>query len=67
MEHQHESLGLLNRLQAWIRESVTLKILSIGFLVLLLLIPTAWIQSLISERQQRAQSVVQDINETWSG
>jgi inner membrane protein len=67
MDNQHESAGLLNRLNVWIRESVTLKLFSIGILVLLLLIPTAWIQSLIEERQQRAQSVVTEISETWSG
>jgi inner membrane protein len=51
----------------WVRESVSLKLFSIGILVLLLLIPTAWIQSLMEERQQRAQSVVEDISATWSG
>lgn len=67
MNQPNESAGLLTRLQAWIRESISLKIFSIGILVLLLLIPTAWIQALIEERQQRAQSVVNDISETWSG
>lgn len=67
MNPQPDTTGLITRFQAWIRESISLKIFSIGILVLLLLIPTAWIQSLIEERQQRAQAVVQDINETWSG
>ncbi len=67
MNQPNESAGLITRLQVWVRESISIKIFSIGVLVLLLLIPTTWIQSLIEERQHRAQSVVQDISETWSG
>lgn len=67
MNPQTDATGLITRFQAWIRESISLKIFSIGILVLLLLIPTAWIQSLIEERQQRAQTVADDISDTWSG
>lgn len=35
----------------FIKRSITLKILSVGFLILLLLIPTAMIKDLIRERQ----------------
>jgi len=59
--------NLFERTNAWIRESITIKLLSIGFLVLILLIPSAWIESLIAERQGRADAVVSEISDKWSG
>lgn len=59
--------NLFERLNTWIKESITIKLMSIGFLVLILLIPSAWIQSLIVERQSRADSVVREISDKWSG
>lgn len=59
--------SLFDRLNSWIRESITIKLMSIGFLVLILLIPSVWIESLISERQGRADSVVREISDKWSG
>lgn len=50
-----------------IQESITLKLGTIGFLVLVLLIPATWINSLIEERQGRSERVVQEISEKWSG
>ena len=59
--------NLFERLNRWIKESITIKLMSIGFLVLILLIPSAWIESLIVERQSRAESVIQEISAKWSG
>ena len=49
----------------FIRNSATLKILSIGLLVIILLIPTTMISSLMSERESRRDSVIQEINQKW--
>src|SRR5512145_3372985 len=49
----------------YIKRSITLKIASIGILILLLLIPAAMIQNLIHERQSRRDSVVNEISEKW--
>ena len=49
----------------YIKRSVTLKIVSVGILILLLLIPTAMIQDLIRERQFRRDSVVKEISQKW--
>ena len=49
----------------YIKRSITLKIISIGILILLLLIPAAMIQNLISERQSRRDSVVKEISQKW--
>lgn len=49
----------------FIKKSVTLKILSVGILVLVLLIPASLIRSLISEREYRRDSVVSEISQKW--
>ena len=49
----------------YVRKSVTLKIVSIGILILLLLIPAGMIQNLISERQNRRDAAVQEISRKW--
>lgn len=57
----------LKKTSDYIRRSITLKIVSIGILILLLLIPTAMIRNLISERQSRRDSVVEEISQKWGG
>lgn len=49
----------------FIRNSATLKIVSIGILILVLLIPTSMISSLTQERESRRDSVVKEINQKW--
>ncbi len=48
-----------------IRNSVTVKILSIAILVLVLLIPKSMITSLMNERESRRNTVVQEIIHKW--
>lgn len=47
------------------RNSATLKIVSIGILILGLLIPTSMISSLMKERESRRDSVAQEISQKW--
>lgn len=47
-------------------QSVTFKAIMIGFLTLIMLIPSAMIQNLIFERQERSKETVTRINEKWS-
>ncbi len=54
-------------LGAWIAESVTVRLVIIGILVLLLLIPSSWVISLVSERQERQRGVVREIGQKWAG
>jgi inner membrane protein len=49
----------------YIKRSITLKIVSVGILILLLLIPAGMIQNLIHERQSRRDSVVNEISQKW--
>jgi inner membrane protein len=55
------------RINHWFGESVLVKISLIGMLTLLLLIPSSWIQDVISERQQRQNEVIEEISDKWSG
>ncbi len=48
-----------------LRNSATIKIISIGILVLVLLIPASMISSLLRERESRRDAVVQEINQKW--
>lgn len=67
METQPTTLNIFERINQWIEESITVKLLSIGFLVLILLIPSSWIQDLMQERQLRADGVMQEVSAKWSG
>ncbi len=60
------SISIPERLNQWIQESIMIKLLSIGILVIILLIPTAWITNLIYERQTRAARVTEEIAAKWS-
>jgi inner membrane protein len=55
----------LRKTGVFIRNSATIKIISIGILVLVLLIPSLMVSSLLKERQSRRDSVVEEINEKW--
>ena len=51
----------------WKANKIILKSFLIGFLVLLLLIPTFFIQNLVSERQDRQKEAVTEISSKWAG
>src|SRR5688572_30253695 len=67
METNETPIGLLERFNTWIQESIMIKLLSIGFLVLILLIPSSWISDLIMERQLRADEAMNEVASKWSG
>jgi inner membrane protein len=50
-----------------ISKSATIKIMAIGVLILVMLIPALMIQNLITERQKRRDSVIMEINQKWGG
>jgi inner membrane protein len=49
----------------WIRHSITARMLIVGFLIITLLVPLAFVQDLIYERASRQQEVVTEINGKW--
>ncbi len=54
-----------NKFGNWLKTSLTARMLMIGVLIIVLLIPLSYIELLISERAKRQESVVQEINEKW--
>jgi inner membrane protein len=63
MNNLQETTG--KKASAFVKRSVTFKMVSIGILILLLLIPAAMVQNLISERQYRRDAVIQEISQKW--
>jgi inner membrane protein len=58
--------SLIDRFNTWLKESVTVKLASIGFLVLILLIPSTWVQTVMEERQYRATAAIKEVSAKWS-
>ena len=54
-----------NKFGNWLKHSITARMLMVGFLILILLIPLSYIKSLITERSQRQEEVVNEINQKW--
>ena len=63
---QQSTLSLFERFNGWIQDSIMIKLLSIGLLTLILLIPSVWIVELIYERQQRADEAMDEVADKWS-
>lgn len=55
----------IQKTRDFIKNSATIKIFSIGILIIILLIPTSMISSMMRERESRRDSVVQEINQKW--
>lgn len=62
-----ENVSLFDRFNKWARTSVTLKLISIGILILILLIPTSMLTSLIRERQQVRDDATNEVSSKWGG
>lgn len=67
METQNNPTHLLERFNDWLQGSITIKLLSIAFLLLILLVPLSWVMDLVQERQTRSDEVLLDITSKWSG
>ncbi len=50
----------------WQRYGIFIKSILVGFLILVLLIPTAFIHELVAERQQRQQEVINEVSSKWA-
>ncbi|SEO92746.1 inner membrane protein [Mucilaginibacter gossypiicola] len=50
----------------WLKESATFKLVFIGVLALLLLIPSAFIQNLVTERAGTQDKTTKEISDSWS-
>ena len=59
-------MTLIDKFSEWARESISLKLFVMGFLILLLMIPIGMVSSLIDERGSTKNSVSQQIYQEWS-
>lgn len=60
VENKGQNNGFLQR------NKLTVKVIVIGILMLLLLIPISMISSLIHERESTAESAIQEVQDKWS-
>lgn len=58
-------MDALQETKHWIKNSITLKLLVVGILVLVLLIPTEMIKSLINERSINCRDVTTEVSNKW--
>lgn len=63
IEQTPQPQGFLN----WLKESVTIKLVFIGFLILVLLIPSSMIDGLIRERAGRQEETIKEVSDQYSG
>lgn len=61
-----QELNFFERFNQWTRSSLSLKLLTIGILILLLLIPSSMIQSIIGERESLNWEVIQEVSGKWA-
>lgn len=54
-----------NKFAQWLKTSITARMLMVGALILILLIPLTYVNLLIEERAYRQQDVVREINQKW--
>lgn len=60
-----EKPSFIERANNWVRNSVTLRLVTMGILILLLLIPVNMVESLIREREYRKQDAVREVSSIW--
>jgi inner membrane protein len=63
IEEESKKRGVMD----WLKESVTVKLIFIGVLIVVLLIPSSLINNLITERASRQDDMMKDVSDKWSG
>jgi len=64
MENNNE-LSAFEKVRQWFSTSITIKLLSIGFIILLLLIPLSFINDIVRERSYRKVEAVNEVSSKW--
>ena len=49
----------------WLKQSLTIRLITIGILILLLLIPVSMVESLIREREYRQEEAIREVSSKW--
>lgn len=61
-----EENNILDKVNSWIKNSVTLKLASIAILILLLLIPSSMVKSIITERELLNREAISEVSTKWA-
>ena len=56
---------MFTNFSSWVRTSITLKLIIIGLLIAVLLIPTNMVENLIEERSQTRDNVIEEVSSKW--
>jgi len=59
--------SIIEKVNSWIKNSVSLKLITIAILMLLLLIPTIMIEEIIFEREALSNQAVEEVSFKWAG
>jgi inner membrane protein len=62
---EQEDKTIFDKFNTWMRNSITIRIISIGFLILILLIPAFMVRDLIDERRYRSEEANMEVSSTW--
>jgi inner membrane protein len=62
---EKSNFNIITKINNWINESVMVKVVSIGFLILLLMISVSMVQDLIEEREDRKMQSIGEVNDKW--
>lgn len=65
MEELKQQPQQQNKFGNWLKTSITARMLMVGFLTIILLIPLFFIENLIRERSHRQTEVINEINQQW--
>lgn len=57
--------SFFERLSNWLKQSITIRLFSMGIIILLLLIPVSMVESLINEREQRQKDAIAEVSAKW--
>lgn len=58
-------LTFFERVNNWLKQSITIRLFTIGILILLLLIPVSMVESLIREREARQAEAIVEVSSKW--
>ena len=60
-----DKLSFFEKANNWIRQSITIRLMTIGILILLLLIPVSMVENLIRERETRHTEAKAEVSSKW--
>ncbi len=60
-----EKTSIFDKLNTWARNSISLKLITIGILILILLIPSSMMNGLIYERQSIRDGAIEEVSAKW--